>query len=666
MQRNPFYAVSAATMLVGCLMLSEALETQPGQLHGVLVTIGVLQLYESLLIALGAFLVRSKRAVGDGVTVLALESAFLLDVTLLGTECVTVELGVGSAVAAAALALAIVKLRLVRRYVPEVVPGRTAHLLGDHAALVFALPVAAGCLARARLFQPLPLYGLWWLAFPLALLARDLDRQAPDGDGNDSPARRVWIWLPTASVLIHLIALGWVHSLRWQAGLAAPFLLGLVASCRRENVRRMIVLTLTAIGVSSGQVFGLLLPGGGEVSVSAFRGAVHATVLAGLILAWRLRVWPLAAASVALFLAFQASSAQSVPEALTELGRLLVPRTLMAWGILLVAASFVALMIGARRSLKGLAPPTSGPGAEPGPEDGALPSRPAAPRPPITSPGTDTGRIVRLIAVAAVGGLVLAFCFLSSVGHCVVEGTAIDTPDGPRPAESLRVGDAVWTRGAAGLEDGRIIRLSRHLAWNHLALALSDGRVLRITPNHPIQTHAGWREAGGIRAGDMVELVDALESVNRVMDVSGPVFVYDLSVEPNETFFAGGVLVHNKRAFTSEAATVGDIRTVISAEAGYEEAAGSYGRLDCLLTPSSVGCIQGYAPTAPTFLDEAIATLAVKSGYRRRFVPGRPQPADRAEPWRRRELLLLGHADEPTGRCPRLRRRPVRTDLRRR
>jgi hypothetical protein len=370
----------------------------------------------------------------------------------------------------------------------------------------------------------------------------------------------------------------------------------------------------------------LLLPGGGEVSVSAFRGAVYATVLAGLILAWRLRVWPLAAASVALFLALQASSAQSVPEALTELGRLLVPRTLMAWGILLVAVSFVALMIGARRSLKGPTPP-AGSGPEDG-RNGAPSSRPAALRPPITAPGTDTGRIVRLIAVAAVGGLVLAFCFLSTVGHCVVEGTAIDTPDGPRPVGSLRLGDAVWTRGAAGLEKGRIVRLSRHLAWNHLALALSDGRVLQVTPNHPIQTHAGWREAGGIRAGDVVELLDGLASVDRVTGVEGPVFVYDLSVEPNQTFFAGGVLVHNKRAFTSESVAVGDVRTVISAEAGYEGVGGSYGRLDCLLTPSGAGCIQGYPPTAPTFLDESIATLPVKNGYRRRFVPGRSKPTD--------------------------------------
>ena len=64
MKRNPFYAISAAAMLAGCFMLSEALEMRPGQLRGVLITIGVLQLYEGLLVALGTYLIASKRAAG--------------------------------------------------------------------------------------------------------------------------------------------------------------------------------------------------------------------------------------------------------------------------------------------------------------------------------------------------------------------------------------------------------------------------------------------------------------------------------------------------------------------------------------------------------------------------------------------------------------------------
>ena len=76
------------------------------------------------------------------------------------------------------------------------------------------------------------------------------------------------------------------------------------------------------------------------------------------------------------------------------------------------------------------------------------------------------------------------------------------------------------------------------------------------------------------------------------------------------------------RVSANEAATVGDIRTVISSEAAYHAAAGGYyGTLACLLTPSGAGCITGYTVTAPTFLDSQIATLVPKSGYNRAFFP---------------------------------------------
>jgi type IV pilus assembly protein PilA len=70
------------------------------------------------------------------------------------------------------------------------------------------------------------------------------------------------------------------------------------------------------------------------------------------------------------------------------------------------------------------------------------------------------------------------------------------------------------------------------------------------------------------------------------------------------------------RISANESATIGDTRTVISAEAAYQSAAsGFYGELTCLSVPGP--CIQGYA--GPTFLDATIGTSALvqKSGYSR-------------------------------------------------
>ncbi len=79
------------------------------------------------------------------------------------------------------------------------------------------------------------------------------------------------------------------------------------------------------------------------------------------------------------------------------------------------------------------------------------------------------------------------------------------------------------------------------------------------------------------------------------------------------------------RISANEAAAIGDIRTVISAEAAYQSANGGWfdARLACLVAPSS-GCIPSYPTNGPAFLDSQLASLVVKSGYVRRFAPGSP------------------------------------------
>jgi parallel beta-helix repeat protein len=69
------------------------------------------------------------------------------------------------------------------------------------------------------------------------------------------------------------------------------------------------------------------------------------------------------------------------------------------------------------------------------------------------------------------------------------------------------------------------------------------------------------------------------------------------------------------------ALVVGDIRTIVQAEAAYQgAAAGWYGTLDCLATPSA--CISGYPPTGPAFLSPDLASLAPRAGYARAFSAG--------------------------------------------
>lgn len=73
------------------------------------------------------------------------------------------------------------------------------------------------------------------------------------------------------------------------------------------------------------------------------------------------------------------------------------------------------------------------------------------------------------------------------------------------------------------------------------------------------------------------------------------------------------------RSSANEAASIGDTRTVISAQAAYESVAGGYGDLACLPAPAT--CLKGY--TGPAFLDDELASLKDKSGYKRAFQAGR-------------------------------------------
>jgi len=73
------------------------------------------------------------------------------------------------------------------------------------------------------------------------------------------------------------------------------------------------------------------------------------------------------------------------------------------------------------------------------------------------------------------------------------------------------------------------------------------------------------------------------------------------------------------RVSANEAATTGDIRTVISAQAAYQSTNGGFyeSRWECLYRPAD--CIPGYQ--GPYFLDPSLGE-APKSGYLRRLYPG--------------------------------------------
>ena len=99
---------------------------------------------------------------------------------------------------------------------------------------------------------------------------------------------------------------------------------------------------------------------------------------------------------------------------------------------------------------------------------------------------------------------------------CLAAGTLIDTPAGPIPVESLRVGTWIWTMDRAGMRVALpLIRLGKTVVpatHRVVHLVLSDGREVRLSPGHPT---ADGRAAGRLSAGESLDGAIIL-SVERV------------------------------------------------------------------------------------------------------------------------------------------------------
>ena len=341
MKSNPFYALSASAMLFGCWTLGQALELEAGKLRGLVILIVVLQLYELLLVGLGTFLVRTKRAPRDGLVVLVLASVFLMNVTGLSAECVTADTGVGGWATLAIAVLGAFKLWWVRRGAPELLPTRVAVVLGAHAALVLALPVAAAYWAAARVLSPVVLYGLWWLTAALPLL-RTVLRDATRAHADESlRAQALWTWMPCGLVLWRLWSVGYVHTLDFRAAFLTPLLLGLALAVGRPQQALKLMLPGLALlmSLSPSPDLHVRLLASDALAVSPLRLALAGVGLVWLYLGWRDReVWLAALAIVGATLILLADS---------------MPRDRFGWGALTLIAAFVLLAAGARRSLYG-------------------------------------------------------------------------------------------------------------------------------------------------------------------------------------------------------------------------------------------------------------------------------------------------------------------------
>jgi DNA repair protein RadD len=90
--------------------------------------------------------------------------------------------------------------------------------------------------------------------------------------------------------------------------------------------------------------------------------------------------------------------------------------------------------------------------------------------------------------------------------ECFVEGTMIATPSGKVPIEQVQ--PDMYVHNALGI--GRVMATSAKHSTALVTLEYDDGSSITCTPNHPIFTESGWREAGSLAVGSLAYGVESV------------------------------------------------------------------------------------------------------------------------------------------------------------
>lgn len=234
-EHNPFYLLSAACMLAGCLALTNSLSWVSITPNRLLTLIATLNLYEALVLAIALFLITKRGLRRDGRMLLLLQAFFLADFTFLNAEIAMANMRTGLAVNAVLLALAAIKLGVVLRVLrPNLTATQYCFVLLQLGVL-FVTPLALRWLDANPngLVNPKQFYGLWWVVGLLPAVYELLSRIDPRGrvmsvspNAQAAPIT-AYLALPYVSLLAHVGVLHWVYIVDFVGAHAGPVLLGL-------------------------------------------------------------------------------------------------------------------------------------------------------------------------------------------------------------------------------------------------------------------------------------------------------------------------------------------------------------------------------------------------------------------------------------------------------
>ena len=129
-------------------------------------------------------------------------------------------------------------------------------------------------------------------------------------------------------------------------------------------------------------------------------------------------------------------------------------------------------------------------------------------------------------------------------GGCFLAGTMISTLSGPKAVELVGVGDQVLSYDEEGNHQWALVEGSIKVLKTEF---FSINGKLSVTADHPFFVDGNWVNAEDLRIGDRLVGQDSAEiEIASIEQVNKGVRVYNIDVIAPDTFFANGILVHNK------------------------------------------------------------------------------------------------------------------------
>ncbi len=151
------------------------------------------------------------------------------------------------------------------------------------------------------------------------------------------------------------------------------------------------------------------------------------------------------------------------------------------------------------------------------------------------------------------------------ITSCFLKGTKILLSDySYKNIEDIQIGDSIMGYSDNKYTKSKVLELESPIRQDYYIISLADGKELKLTNEHPIYSRnsltKGWAslnpkatyldskmEVFKLKNFDEVFTIDGWKRINSIEYIKKEVQTYNLKSVEGNTFFADGILVHNKK-----------------------------------------------------------------------------------------------------------------------